>query len=80
MYSYLEIMMVISSIFAIKSHDDVNLEKKRELWKYLKEKNRSMYYHIRFSVEGQVINLPGRGGRKVSELGYRVSQRLYGFN
>ncbi len=80
MYSYLEIMMTVSSILAIRSHDKENLEKKKELWQYLKKANPGMYYRMRFSVMGQVINLPGRSGRKISELGYKVSQRLYGFN
>ena len=80
MYSYLEIMMAISSILAIRSHDEENLQKKRELWQYLKRRSRAMYYHVRCSITGPVINLPGKGGRKISELGYKVSQRLYGFN
>ncbi|MDD6211582.1 MAG: glycosyltransferase family 2 protein [Clostridiales bacterium] len=80
MYSYLEIMMTVSSIMLIRSHNEENLEKKKELWQYLKEKNSKMYYKIRHSIMGRTMNLPGRGGRKISEACYKASQRLYGFN
>ena len=38
MINYLAIMMTVSSIIAIRSKDPANLEKKTELWNYLKEK------------------------------------------
>ena len=34
MYNYLEIMMTISSIMLIRSHDADNLAKRDELWEY----------------------------------------------
>ena len=37
MINYLAIMMTVSSILCIRSKDKENLEKKRELWKYLKK-------------------------------------------
>ncbi len=80
MYSYLEIMTAISSIMCIRSHKEENLRKKRELWHYLKRKNHPMYTRVRASIPGQLTNLPGRGGRKLSEIGYHVLQLIYGFN
>lgn len=80
MYSYLSIMMTISSMLAIRSHDPENLEKKNDLWLYLKQKNLRMYRKIRHGIMGESTNLPGRSGRKVFELGYKVTRRLYGFN
>ncbi|MCD7909030.1 MAG: glycosyltransferase family 2 protein, partial [Clostridium sp.] len=43
MIQYLEIMMTISSVLAIKSGTDENLEKKKELWQYLKKQNLPLY-------------------------------------
>ena len=38
MFNYLEIITVISTIMLIRSGTEENLEKKRELWRYIKEK------------------------------------------
>ena len=47
MVQYLEIMMTISSVLAIKSGTDENLEKKKELWQYLKKQNLPLYLRLR---------------------------------
>lgn len=80
MMQYLEIMMTISSIMLIRSGTEENLEKKKELWKYLKKKDRREYFHIRHGIMGRTMNLPGKGGRKVSEMGYKITQKFFGFN
>jgi len=80
MQQYLEIMMIISSIMLIKSGDGENFEKKKELWKYLKERNRPLYRKIRYGFLGQGCNLPGKSGRKVSIAGYKLTRKFYGFN
>ena len=78
--SYLEIMMVISSILAILSKDEENLKKKDELWDYLKDHNPRLYRRIRRGALGQAINLPGKVGRSIAVAGYRIANKLYGFN
>ncbi len=80
MISYLEIMMTISSILAIRSKTEENLQKKKELWQYLKGKDLRLYHRIRRSVLGNTMNLPGKGGRKISVAAYKVAQKVVGFN
>ncbi len=80
MRSYLEIMMVVSSIMLIRSHRAENLTKKRELWDFLKEKQPDIYRQLRYRPMGISMNLPGRTGRRISEIGYKISQKIYGFN
>lgn len=80
MMQYLEIMMTISSIMLIRSGTQENLEKKKELWKYLKKKDRRLYFKLRYGIMGRTMNLPGKGGRKVSEMGYKITQKFFGFN
>lgn len=76
----LEIIMVVSSIIAIRSGDKENLQKKYELWKYLKKKDPKVYYELKWGVLGRTMNLPGRGGRKISVMAYKLAQRFVGFN
>ncbi len=80
MVRYLEIMMVISSILAIRSGTDENMAKKKELWQYVKKRSLPLYLRLRFGFLGQSMNLPGKGGRKISEAGYKISQKFFGFN
>lgn len=80
MINYLAIMMTVSSIIAIRSKDPVNLEKKKELWEYLKNKDKRVYMKIRYGILGQTMNLPGKPGRKVSSFAYVVANKIFGFN
>ena len=80
MINYLAIMMTVSSILLIRSKKEENLEKKKELWKYLKRTDYRTYWKIRYGILGQTMNLPGKSGRKISSLAYIVARRLIGFN
>ena len=80
MTNYLAIMMTVSSILLIRSKNAENLEKKRELWQYLKKNHYRTYWKIRYGILGQTMNLPGRSGRKISSLAYIVARRIVGFN
>ena len=59
---------------------DENLEKKRELWGYIKRKDLRLFHHLRNGILGQSTNLPGRGGRKISIAAYKITQKVVGFN
>ena len=80
MFNYLEIITVISTIMLIRSGTQENLERKRELWKYIKEKDIRLFHHLRAGIMGNAMNLPGRGGRKISVAAYKISQKVVGFN
>lgn len=76
----LGIIMTVSSIMLIRADTEECLEKKKELWRYLKKCDPLAYLSIRFGITGGVMNLPGKGGRKVSVTSYKIVQKLYGFN
>ncbi len=80
MINYLAIMMTVSSILCIRSKNAENLQKKKELWKYLRQRDYKIFLKIRYGILGQTMNLPGRSGRKVSSMAYSVARRLIGFN
>ena len=80
MVRYLEIMMVICSILAIKSGSEENMEKKKALWEELKKSNPALYLRLRWGFLGQGMNLPGKGGRSLSIAGYKIAQKFFGFN
>ena len=80
MFSYLDIITTISSIMLIRADTEESLQKKKELLEYIKLQNRAVYRRLHHSLFGRVMNLPGRGGRKVSVAAYKISQKFYGFN
>lgn len=80
MFNYLEIITVISSILLIRVGTEEALEKKQELWQYIKQKDIGMYMRLRYGVLGNSMNLPGKGGRKISVEGYKLCRRFYKFN
>ncbi len=81
MYQYLEIMTVISSVLLIKSDTPENLQKKKELWAYIKKHNKKMYRELRYKkFLGLGINLHGKLGRKTICLVYKICQKIFGFN
>ena len=80
MLNYLEIITVVSSVLLIKSGTEENLEKKKELWQYIKKKDAKLYMKLRYGVLGNSMNLPGKGGRKITVEGYKLCQRFFKFN
>lgn len=80
MRNYLRIMMEVSSIMGILSDDKEKLQWKEDLWKYVKEKDKKLYKMLRNSILGCSVNIPTAAGRKISKLGYKVFNKLIGFN
>ncbi len=80
LFNYLEIITVISTVMLIRSGTEENLLKKRELWKYIKDKDIRLFHHLRVGIMGNTMNLPGKGGRKLSVAAYKISQKVVGFN
>lgn len=80
MLRYLDIIMAVSSIMLIRSGTEENLNKKKDLWKYLKNADIRIYRKLHMGILGRGVNLPGGSGRKTAVAIYKVVQKLYGFN
>ena len=80
MRNYLEIITTISSILLIKKNTDDSLQEKRKLWTYIKGRDRHLWAYLRGGLPGNAMNLPGRGGRKVSVECYKIAQKIFKFN
>ena len=80
MISYLDIITTISSIMLIRKGTPDALRQKEELLDYIRVKNRPLYMRLRHSLMGTVMNLPGKGGRRLSVSDYKIAQKFYGFN
>ena len=80
MYVYLDKIMGVSSALLLVEGSKESLEKKKEVWMYLKKKSLPMYLHLRTTPMGLALNLPGGLGRKTSVRGYKIARKIVGFN
>jgi glycosyltransferase involved in cell wall biosynthesis len=80
MMNYLDIITTVSSVLLIRSGVPENLEKKKELWKYIKDHDQKLWLRLRSGLLGSAMNLPGKVGRRISVDGYKICQRIFHFN
>lgn len=80
MLQYLSMMYCIASIMLIRAKDPEKLKEKEELWNWLKDTDKDLYKKLRHSTLGIIMNLPGKVGRSISVFGYKVTQKIFGFN
>ena len=80
MLNYLEIVTTVSSVLLTKSGTAENLQKKKDLWAFIQQENPKVYDTLRHRLLGRLVNLPGKGGRAVIIGGYKIAQKIFGFN
>ncbi len=80
MLNFLEIITVASSALLMIPGTEESERKKTELWEYIQKTNPRVYQELRHRFFGRLVHLPGRIGRCAVIGGYRISQRIFGFN
>lgn len=80
MKNYLEIILAVSSILLIREGGEESLQKKTELWNYLKEADGKLYGAMRRGILGNFLHLPGKPGRCFCVWFYHLCQKIFKFN
>jgi len=80
MKNYLEIVTSVSVVLLLRAGTEEALAKKEALWNYLKEKDTGLYRWMRNGIIGRALNLPGKGGRRISVDIYRICRKIFKFN
>lgn len=80
MLNFLEIVTTVSSVLLTKSGTTENLQKKKDLWAFLQKENPKVYQELRHRLLGHLMHLPGKLGRTVIISGYKICQKIFGFN
>jgi len=80
MIKYLTMITTVSTVLLIKSGTEENLQKKNELWLYLKSTRPELYKAVKHTMLGSVMEMNSKAGRKIISMGYTVSQKIFGFN
>lgn len=80
MVNYLAMMMSISSIFLLLADTEDALEKRDELWGYLRSVDPYLSKILKYRSFSAFTNFPGYQGRRLSVSIYRLARRIYKFN
>jgi glycosyltransferase involved in cell wall biosynthesis len=80
MVKYLTMMMTVSSVFLIKEGTDESLEKRADLWKFLREQNPTMLRMVNKCALSRPMQLRSKAGRQIVVWGYKISRKIYGFS
>ena len=80
MANYLEIITAVSSIMCIKSGTAENLAKKDALWADMQKRFPREHAMLTRRPLGFVLTRRGAFFRRLALLGYRISQKVVGFN
>lgn len=80
MTKYLTIMMTVSSVFLIKIGTEESIQKKDELWEYLKVTNKKLYKEISRTILGRSSKFHSQAGQEFVKVGYEIARRVFHFN
>jgi hypothetical protein len=80
MVRYLTMMMCICSMFLIIDGREEALQKRKDIWAYLKNKDKRLYDKIRYRSLATVTMLPTYHGRRLTVKVYHLAQKVYKFN
>ncbi len=77
---YLATIQVVTSVLLNKIGTDDAIKKKKDLWEYLFAKQPTVYKFMSTNLLGRIAKSNTKIGIKLSEVGYKITQKIYGFN
>ena len=80
MKHYLMIVTSVTSVVLCKASTFEAMEKRRRFWQFIKNHDVLLYLKMRFSILGTIVTMPGRSGRFIIILAYKMAKRRIGFN
>ncbi len=80
MIDFLEIVTTVSSVMCIRGNTPALLQKKEDLWNFIRDYDEELYKTIRHRFLGTAMHLPGALGRGVVTVGYNIAHKIFGFN
>ena len=77
---YLSMITTVTTVLCIKSGTEENLQKRNDLWAYMKDTKPAVYKEVKKTALGLAMQLDDPLGRKLIVSGYKLAQKLFGFN
>ena len=80
MVKYVTMITAVSVVLAIRSNTQENLDKKNELFYYIKSTNPTLYTKMKKTFVGSCIEWDSKIGKKSLMVVYSLAQKIFGFN
>ncbi|MBR2461010.1 MAG: glycosyltransferase [Clostridia bacterium] len=80
MFHELAMMYTITTIFQYASKQEENVQKNREMWRHLKEKDKKIYFKMRNTTLNALTRMPGKLGRAATVEIYRFINKIFKYN
>ena len=80
MLHYLETIQMVTSVLLMKMNTPESEKMRDDLWHYLEEKSPEGYKALKSSVLGKISKSHNKLSHKLTMGGYKIAQKLYGFN
>ena len=80
MIHYLSIQSTVTSAFLVLSKRPANFRKRAQLWADMRNYSAAIYRDTKRQLPSRAIRLRGPAGRWLIRVGYRVAEKLVGFN
>ena len=77
---YLSMITTVTTVLCVKSGTEENLQKRNDLWAYMKDTKPAVYKEVKKTALGLAMQLNDPLGRKLIVGGYKLAQKLFGFN
>ena len=75
----ISIMFAISSIHLLLIGSQEALDKRTELWNYMKNNDNRLYRKLRYRTLSGLTYLPGKAGGLLTITGYQAAKKIYKF-
>ena len=76
----LSVMLAISSLHLLMIGTKEALQKRRDLWLYVRERDESLYRKLRYGTLSGLTDLPGRLGSGLTIGGYTLAKSIWQFS
>lgn len=80
MVKYLTMMMTVSSALLVKSGTPECLEKRDNLWMYLKDQSPAVAKLMQWTLLNRPMQMKTKAGRRIIIYGYELSKKIFGFS
>ena len=77
---YLSMMLMISDIYLLMKKDKESLNKRTDLWNYLKAKDAKLYTKLRLKPLPGYTYFKNSFGNYISLRGYKIAKKIFKFN
>lgn len=80
MIKFLSMMLVIADVYLLMLKDEKSLQKRNDLWDYVKKKDEKLYKILKNKSLSGLTYIPGKLGNIISLNGYKIAKKIFKFN